>query len=229
MGVVPNYSLERWRRVSVLLAAALIVGAAIRDAAGASRDARPRPECPADGARVVSFARAVDGGGFVTADDEEVRLSGILAFGAGGETASADEAAAARDALERALRNRTVSLAPAELTRDRYGRSVAQVFADGTWVQGALLRAGEVRAAPDLTSAPCAKALLAAEDEARRRRLGHWRTAFRVQSPGQLRSSTGSLAARGHSRSSRATSSPRPSQEGAPSSTSGRTTVPTSR
>jgi micrococcal nuclease len=77
----------------------------------------------------------------------------------GGEAASEPAAAAARDALSKTLRDRTVTIAPAETARDRYGRTIAQVFADGTWVQAALLQAGEVRAAPDRASAPCARAL----------------------------------------------------------------------
>ena len=48
------------------------------------------------------FARAVDGGGFLTAGGEEVRLSGILAPGSGGETAPKETEEAARDALARA-------------------------------------------------------------------------------------------------------------------------------
>jgi micrococcal nuclease len=169
------------------------VGAFGLEATAASRDTAKQPECPAAGTRVVSFARAVDGGGFVTADGEEIRLSGILPFGDGGETQSSDAAGAARDALEHVLSNRSTSIAPAAQSRDRYGRSVAQVFADGTWVQAALLKAGEVRAAPDRASAPCAKALLAAEAEARSSRLVHWRGGFRVRRPDELRNSTGSF------------------------------------
>lgn len=193
MSVLPRRCGERWQRVALLLTAASIAGAVGPEATAASRSAAAAPECPAQGIRAVSFAHAVDGGGFVTAEGEEIRLAGILAFGAGGETTSPEAEAAARDALERALRNRAIALAPAEPSRDRYSRSVAQVFADGTWIQSALLRAGEVRAAPDLASAPCANALVAAEAEARSRRLAHWRGAFRVRTPGELRNSTGSF------------------------------------
>jgi hypothetical protein len=113
--------------------------------------------------------------------------------GAGGETASEAVSAAARDALSKFLGGRTVTIAPAESLRDRYGRRVAQVFADGTWVQAALLRAGEVRAAPDRASASCASALLAAEAEGREHRAGQWRGGFRVQDPEGIRNRVGSF------------------------------------
>ena len=129
----------------------------------------------------------------MTADGEEVRLSGILAPGAGGETVSATVTAAARDALHTALRDRTLTLAESGMPRDRYGRTVAQVFADGTWVQTALLAAGEVRAAPDLASAPCAKALLAAEATARGVQKGQWRGGFRIRDPNDIRNRVGSF------------------------------------
>jgi len=177
----------------VLAAAALIFGMGFQPSIAASRAAAKAPECPTSGTRVVSFARAADGGGFITVDGEEVRLSGILAPGAGGEAASATVTAAAREALQAALRDRTVTLAESGTPRDRYGRTVAQVFADGTLVQIALLEAGEVRAAPDLASASCAKALLAAEAKAREGRRGQWRGAFRVRDPNDIRNRVGSF------------------------------------
>jgi endonuclease YncB( thermonuclease family) len=192
MGVVSKNSVETWLRSALVLSAALIFGMAAQESTAASRAAKA-PECPSAGLRVVGFARAVDGSGFVTTEGEEVRLSGILALGAGGEAVSADAQASARDALTSALRDRTVSLAPAEPARDRYGRTIVQVFADGTWVQAALLQAGEARAAPDLASAPCAKAMLAAEAQAREGRLGQWRRGLRVRDPNDIRNRVGSF------------------------------------
>ena len=159
----------------------------------AAKAAAKGPECPTAGTRVVGFARAVDGSGFLTPDGEEIRLSGVLAPGAGGETAPAGTENAARDALTAALHDKTVSLTSVEPSSDRYGRTLAQVFADGLWVQATLLRAGEVRAAPDLASAPCAKALLAAEAEARDGRLANWRGGFRVRDPDDIRNRTGTF------------------------------------
>jgi len=193
MSILPKSPVETRFRFALVPAAALIFGMAAHESTAASRSVAKAPECPTAGTRVVGFARAVDGGGFMTADGEEVRLSGILAPGAGGEAASETTDAAARDALTRALRDRSVALAAAEPQRDRYGRTVAQVFADGTWVQSTLLQAGQVRAAPDLASTPCAKALLAAEAQAREARVAHWRGVFRVRDPDDIRNRTGSF------------------------------------
>lgn len=184
--------LPKWieTRASVV-AAALIFGIAATPASAAGAPAKAA-DCPVAGTRVISFAHAVDGGGFVTTDGEEVRLAGILALGPGGEVPSDRAAATVHEAFTRALRDRTVTVAPAELPRDRYGRTLAQVFADGIWIQEALLKAGEVRAAPDLATEPCARALLDAEAEARERRAGQWRGAFRVRSPDDTRNHIGS-------------------------------------
>jgi endonuclease YncB( thermonuclease family) len=176
-----------------VLAATLFFAVASDRTIAASRTVGKAPECPLNGARVVGFARALEGAAFMTADGEEVRLAGVLALGAGGEVASSPTAAAARDALTLAMRDRTVTLAPADAPRDRYGRTVAQVFADGAWVQAALLAAGEVLAAPDTASAPCATALLAAEAKARERRIGQWRNAFGVRDSNDLRNRVGSF------------------------------------
>jgi len=70
----------------------------------------------------------------------------------------------------------------------------AQVFADGSSVQSALLRAGEVRVAPDRTSALCAKEFILAEDEARAQLSGHWRDGlFATRTPEQLGNRTGTF------------------------------------
>src|SRR5262245_14452041 len=189
MSVLPKWT---GTCASALAATALIFGMAPEPSTAASRAAAKAAECPMSGTRVVSFARAVDGGGFITADGEEVRLSGILAPGLGGETASATIAAASRDALVDILRDRTVTIA-AGPGRDRYGRTVAQVFVEERWVQALLLQAGEVRAAADLASAACAKALLAAEAKGRESRQGQWRGPFRVRDPDDLRNRVGSF------------------------------------
>jgi micrococcal nuclease len=194
---VPSKTAYPWQRWGYALALAWLAGTAAGESTAASRStakAPPKaPECPLTGTRVVGFARAVDGGGFLTADGEEVRLAGILAPGAGGEDASETASSASRDALTRALRDRTISLATAEPARDRYGRTIAHVFAGGTWVQAALVGEGNVRAAPDLASAPCAKALLAAEAQARETRLANWSGAFRVRNPDDIRSRSGTF------------------------------------
>ncbi len=61
---------------------------------------------------------------------------------------------------------------PAE---DRYGRVVAQAFAaDGTWIEGELLRQGLARVATTVDHRAAAAALYAAERGARGRRVGLW-------------------------------------------------------
>jgi hypothetical protein len=152
------------------------VAFAVPFAEGASR----APECPAMGDRAVSFEK-VSEGGFLTDDGIEVRLSGVIASDA------------SRQALAAALTQGTLTLA-AETEPDRYGRVVANVFADGVWVQGALLRHGAVRAAPGLANASCASALLKAEEGGRKARAGHWGDGvFRVLSPQDLRNRTGTF------------------------------------
>jgi micrococcal nuclease len=193
MGVLSEKRVANRRTSAFALVATLIIGMAALPSFAAKNFANPL-QCPAEGSRVVGFARAIDGAGFVTGEGEEVRLAGVLAPGAGGEAESQTAADAARDALDRALRGRTVSIAGDEPSRDRYGRTLAQVFASATWVQRALLEAGDIRAAPDAASGPCAKPLLEAEAVARANRLAHWRTGvFRVRSPDELRSRLGSF------------------------------------
>jgi micrococcal nuclease len=186
--------LPKWTETcAAMLAAGLIFVAAEHETFAASRTVAKAPECPLNGVRVVSVVRALDGGAFVTGDGEEVRLAAVLTLGAGGEAAAERGATEARDALSKLLRDRTVTITPAETARDRYGRTIAQVFADGTWVQAELLRIGEARVAPDRASASCAKTLLAAEAEARERRVGQWRFGFRVQDPNSIGNRTGTF------------------------------------
>jgi micrococcal nuclease len=191
MGVLPKRC-GTWQRLALAVLAILTI-AWPHMSLSADRAAAAGPQCPVAGARVVSFARELDGSGFVTAEGEEVRLSGILARDAGGETGAVNEATAARSALGAALRDRTIAIAPAATEKDRYGRTLAQVFADDTWVQAALIEAGEARVAPDLASATCVKVLLAAETRAREARKGQWRSAFRVREPDGIRSRVGSF------------------------------------
>ena len=162
---------------AALLAAALIVSLGAADAAAATR-ARARkaaaPQCPAVGTQSVTFARIADGGSFILRRTRiEVKLAGILPLGAGGESQTPADAARARNVLADLLSHGPLAIAPSP-GRDRYGRVLAQIFAGGVWVQGALLRQGEARAAPDGASALCAKDLLAAEEQGRQPKAGHW-------------------------------------------------------
>ena len=156
------------------------------DASAASRKRTipaPAPQCPSAGASRVNFAKAIDGSTFLTTDGREVRLAGVLA----------SDTETARQTLAGVLRTGALTLA-ADGPPDRYGRVVAEVFADGAWVQANLLKAGVLRAAPDHASAPCAKQMLTAEEDARAAHAGHWGDGtFSVRTPEQLRTRTGNF------------------------------------
>jgi micrococcal nuclease len=161
------------------VAGLLLNGAAL----GAARKVAP-PPCPSGGTQATSFARALSGDSFVAADGSEIRLAGILAVGSDGPGLSSAET---RGVLEARLAGKSLSLALAAPGRDRYGRLVGQVFADGIWVQEELLKAGLARAAPDIGSSACAASALAAEEAGRRARAGGWSNgAFTVATPDQL-------------------------------------------
>ena len=129
---------------------------------------------PIEGISPMRFASAIFGDAFRTVDDEEVRVAGVLAPGSDGDNFSAATIAASRAALTRAVGNRPLLLAFTGQERDRYGRLIAQLFVDDEWLQGALLAAGWVRAAPDIATESCAGVLLEAEAQARETGKGHW-------------------------------------------------------
>jgi micrococcal nuclease len=142
---------------------------------------------------MLHVANAVTGDTFMTLEGSEIRLAGILAPGP--ETGAADEEAAilARGDLAARLEGRAVTVAAG--TTDRYGRLIAQVFVDGRSLQEDLLRAESVLAAPDIASAGCAAAFLAAEAEASNNGAGHWGGgAFRVLTLAELMAGEEALA-----------------------------------
>jgi len=184
-------NIARWAWAGALLVSLALVpadgDAASRKAAASRAAAAKHPQCPSEGTRSVIFAKALDGSSFVTPDGMEIRLAGVLSPGEGGETLSAAQADTARTTLAALLRSGPLTLAGDESPRDRYGRVHAQVFAGGASVQSALLRAGNVRVAPDRASALCAQEFISAESEARAQRSGHWRDGlFALRTPEQL-------------------------------------------
>jgi endonuclease YncB( thermonuclease family) len=190
-------TIERRACAAALLAVLALVpdhaDAASRKTASRAASAKT-PQCPAEGMRGVVFGKALDGSSFVTPDGTEIRLAGVLSPGEGGETLSSVQADAARATLAALLRSGPLTLAGDEGPRDRYGRVHAQVFAGGASVQSALLRAGEVRVAPDRASALCDLEFIAAEGEARAQRSGHWRDGlFALRTPEQLDNRTGTF------------------------------------
>ena len=135
----------------------------------------------------MTLKSVADGDTFLTTEGAEVDLDGVLALGSGGENE-------ARAALADLLKQGAISLAFAGQEKDRYGRLRAQVFTGTEWVQGALLRAGLARAAPELSGDACAPELLAAEAEARNAKRGHWGDGnFAVLTPEELTGKTGTF------------------------------------
>jgi endonuclease YncB( thermonuclease family) len=178
--------------VAALIAASSLLFSTDGVVAAARRTAAAGPKCPTIGTEVVTFSKLVDDASFVTGDGMQVKLAGILAAGAGGETVRPDQVGAARKALEDALHGGSITLAGSEAD-DRYGRKVTQVFAGDVWIEGALLRQGFARAAPDAASAVCAAALLSAENEARAKRAGLWASVFAVRAPTDLNNRIGTF------------------------------------
>jgi micrococcal nuclease len=137
----------------------------------------PLPTAPlaaADGAwsTPATVAQVTSGGLLELADGRIVRLAGIRL--PNGEGAS-DLARQGREALAGLIEGREVQLDQASVTRDRYGRLVAQAQRqDGLWLQGALLENGlaQVQTRPGEVSR--AAAMLAREQAARDAGLGLW-------------------------------------------------------
>lgn len=133
--------------------------------------------------------RILDGETVALDDSTELRLIGGLAPRAGDVNAEAGTwplEAAARDALRRLVRGKSVELRFAADRLDRYGRRRAQAFlieGDGRrWVQGSLLQQGLARAYVEAGDRSCLADLLAAERPAREARLGLWAdAAYRVR------------------------------------------------
>ncbi len=101
----------------------------------------------------------------------EVRLAGVEA--PRGDQPFADQA---RTALTLAVIGRRVQLLYGGVRRDRYDRALAQVklVNGGEWVEGLMLRKGEVRARTWADNRAMAASLLEAEAYARNRGLGLW-------------------------------------------------------
>lgn len=87
----------------------------------------------------------------------------------------------AHEALRSLALGKRVALAASRVTRDRYGKRLAQAFVEASadaagsiWVQGALLRSGHARAYALPGHADCIDALIAAEAVARSAERGIW-------------------------------------------------------
>ena len=168
----------------VMFAGVALATASVRVAAAALSS----PGCLAGGepARVVAVTEELE---LELADGRRVRLPGIDAVSAGHGASQA--ATAAREALTRWLQDREVLVEASAVEPDRWGRTLALVFAPGPADAGArvsvaeaLLDAGWARAAPDTRVQPCWPTFLALETDARQAGLGLWREAdYAVLSP----------------------------------------------
>ena len=81
----------------------------------------------------------------------------------------------ARQTLKKLVEGQQVRIEPVRKTSDHKGRMIAQVYTrDGTWVQGALLRAGAAMVYTFVDTRTYTKEMLALETEARAAQRGLW-------------------------------------------------------
>jgi endonuclease YncB( thermonuclease family) len=122
-------------------------------------------------------AAVTDARGLRLEDGREVRLAGIE------PALSATTAKDRTAALSAIVAGRDVTLRGEDDAPDRYGRQVAFVYLAGaeTPVQAQLLSQGEALASPDVPDKDCAKALFAAEAEARQAKRGTWADASAIK------------------------------------------------
>ena len=142
--------------------------------------------CPATGDVPVSFASAISASSFRTREGKEIRLAGLIGPGEDGEVLTISDAATARSVLASFLSNQSLMLAMVG-GPDRYQRMTAEVFANGNWVQDAMLRKGLLRVTPESSTVACLARLLDAEADAISKMMGHWNDGrFRIRTPDQV-------------------------------------------
>jgi hypothetical protein len=133
-------------------------------------------------------ARIEDRGVLVLRSGRTVKLEGLLWPSAERDGASATIERGATRGLKRLISGHDLVVRTRAPKLDRYDRLRAQVLADGTWVQRAILLRGLARVslAPDRPE--CARELYAAEDEARAAHRGLWGSpAYAIRTPDSLR------------------------------------------
>lgn len=125
---------------------------------------------------IARFAKVSDDGTIILNDGRKLRLAGI-------ELAQGRSTHDLQTALDQLTGSDPIELRADGPAEDRYGRVVAQAFAaDGTWIEGALLRLGLARVATTPDHRSLAPALYTAERAALAHHLGLWadpRTALR--------------------------------------------------
>jgi len=177
------------------LAACLLV---LASAAGPARAQEAPPAVTAlESAGEGQPARVESGHLLELADGRRLRLAGVLAPVAGsGQAATEAFAEQARAALAALVKETSLTVYLAAQDRDRHGRLRAHlVRGDGLWIQGALLNAGRLRVFTTPETGAAARALYAAEAEARRGERGLWGARrYAVQRAGKVRRPAGRFA-----------------------------------
>lgn len=130
----------------------------------ALRDAAFATPCQFESQGQGRVAAIVDARSVRLDDGREIRLTGI------------ETTATTKQALASLLAGRDVTLRSADDTPDRYGRQGALVFVgdSDTSVQAMLLAQGDAIVSAEIADKDCAAALMAAEAEARRQKMGSW-------------------------------------------------------
>jgi len=131
----------------------------------------------------VRVRHVIDGDTFITEHNERVRLLGINAPEIAHDRTPAEPLGyQAKAVLRRWIQGKTVHLIFDTVRRDAYGRWLAHVeLRDGRWINGMLVRQGLAFVYTFEPNHRRTKRLLQLEAEARKERLGIWRTArFRV-------------------------------------------------
>lgn len=169
-----------------LLLFLLLTWPAIAGQNGQATNAPKQAVCPASGDMRAEFASVVTASSFRTRDGHEIRLAGVIGPGEDGSLPAPEILRAARASLAAALEGHELRLAVLNFP-DRYQRITAQVFADGNWLQQAMLRRGWVRVDPTRSAGLCDHALYSAEREAIDSTSGHWGDGqFRIKTPDEV-------------------------------------------
>jgi endonuclease YncB( thermonuclease family) len=122
--------------------------------------------CRFEALGTAAAVAVIDGRSLRLADGREIKLAGI----------DVPPTAASRAALENLVLGKDVALAGPSDTTDRYGRTLAFAFVNGseTPVQYNLLALGQARVAPNVQDNACSLALFREERTAREARIGLW-------------------------------------------------------
>jgi hypothetical protein len=181
-----------WMRLlpALLIPCALLSAARAVAADDAQSPAVRSNLCPAAGTSPVMYLDAVSASSFRTVDGREIKLAGVIGPGEDGEFANASPAPR-RIALASVLSGHHLAIAITG-SPDRYRRVPAQLFADGVWIQEAMVRQGWLRVSAEEQIGACAAPLLAAENQAIAEMAGYWRDGtYRVRTPDQLANRAG--------------------------------------